>query len=192
VVQAPSLNNLKQKEPPMSVTFDTTPSAVAGFAFTCGHENGVTEHRYGNYSDAAEFLQAELDEHGNTGHLAVCGDEDCQWRRMMVHPIEVDPSPYVNVTTTNAFHLLGLLGITVEDGEHPMGSMSAADFLGRVLVAQAVSPADAGVPPVTTTYESGTTVINCGRREGYSEDRLEQLHELAEFAVDRKRAIQWA
>lgn len=136
-------------------------------------------------------LRAELDAHGKTGHLAVCGDEWCAASRMFIHTIQVDPAPDVNVTTTNAIHLLGLLGIAVEEGEHPMGSMAADDFLGRVLMAQAVNPADAGVPARTLPSEGGATVINCGRREGYSEDRLQQLHELAEFAVSRGRTVQW-
>lgn len=72
-----------------------------------------------------------------------------------------------------------------------MGSMPAQDFLGRVLVAQAVNPADAGVPARVMPSEGGATMIDCGRREGYSEDRLGQLHELAEFAVSRGRTIQW-
>lgn len=174
----------------MSVTFETTPSAVAGFAFTCGHENGVTEHRYGSYKDAAEFLQAEFDAHGGTGHLAVCGDEDCQFMPMFTHAIQKDPAPDVNVSNTNALHLLDLLGVAVEDGEPLMGSMSAEDFLGRVLVARAVSPADAGVP-ATVIAGAGATVIHCGRSEGYSDTRLGQLHALAEFAVSRGRTIQW-
>lgn len=174
----------------MSVTFGTSPSAVSGFAFTCGHDNGVTEHRYGSYTDAAEFLQTERDAHGNTGHLAVCGDEWCAASGMFIHPIQTDPAPDVNVSNHNALHLLDLLGITVEDGEPPMGSMSAEDFLGRVLLAQAVNPADAGVP-ATATEGAGSTVIHCGRREGYSEARLGDLHALAEFAVSRGRTIQW-
>lgn len=177
----------------MSVTFGTSPSAVAGFAFTCCHDNGVTEHRYGSYSDAQEFLQAELDAHGCTGHLAVCGDEWCAGSMLFIHPIQVDPAPELNVSSQNAIHLLGLLGIPfdAEDGAIA-GSMPAEDFLGRVLMAQAVNPADAGVPARTLPSEGGATVINCGRREGYSEDRLAPLHELAEFAVSRGRTIQWA
>jgi hypothetical protein len=174
----------------VSVTFEATPSASSGFALTCGHENGVTEHRWGAYSDAAEFLQKELDEHGGTGHLAVCGDEDCQYQRMFTHAILVDPSPELNVSGSNAIHLLGLLGIEVEDGGHPIGSMLAQDFLGRVLVAQAINPADAGVP-ATESRCRGILVVDCGRSEGYADRRLAVLREVAEFGVDRGRDIQW-
>lgn len=175
----------------MSVTFEATLSAISAHALTCGHDNGVTEHRWGSYADAAEFLRNELDEHGGTGHLAVCGDEDCQYQRMFTHAIEVDPSPEVNLTTTNSLHLLGLLGIEAEDGEHPVGSMPAQDFLGRVLIAQAVNPVDAGQPVTESTAESGMKIIDCGRNEGYSDHRLAELREIAEFGLDRGRDIQW-
>lgn len=175
----------------MSVTFEATLGEVSGFALTCGHENGVTEHRWGNYADAAEFLQKELDEHGNTGHLAVCGDEDCRYQRMFTHAILADPSPDVNVSSTNARHILGLLGVEVDEDEHPVGSMSGEDFLGRVLVALAVNPADAGRPVTETTAESGMTIVDCGRSEGYADRRLAELREVAEFGVSRGRDIQW-
>lgn len=78
----------------------------------------------------------------------------------------------------------------MEDGGL-MGSMSARDFLGRVLVAQAVNPADAGLASTESTAGSGMTIVSCGRSEGYSDHRLGQLREVAEFGVDRGRDIQW-
>lgn len=175
----------------MSVTFEATVGPVSGFALTCGHENGVTEHRWGNYADAAEFLQKELDEHGNTGHLAVCGDEDCRYQRMFTHAILADPSPKVNVSGSKAIYLLGLLGIEVDEDDHPSGSMPAQDFLGRVLVAQAINPADAGRPATESSAGAGTVLVDCGRSEGYAEHRLAQLREVAEFCISRGRDIQW-
>lgn len=178
----------------MSVTFDTSLSPISGFAFTCGHENGVTEHRFGAYEDARAFLQVEMDTHGYTGGLAVCGDEDyCGFGQMFIHPIESDPAPSLNVSNANARHLLDLLGFSSEsdqDGDLS-GSTTAEDFLGRVLLAQAVNPADAGVPVLEETGQGGMTLVKMGRRVGYSEDRLESLRELADFAVSRGRAIQW-
>lgn len=178
----------------MSITFGTAPSPISGFAFTCGHENGMTEHRFGSYADAAAFLKVEHDAHGFTGGLAVCGDADYCGRGLMhIEAIESDPAPTLNVTGSNAVHLLGLLGLptTFEDGSIN-GSTDAEDFLGRVLIAQAVTPADAGVPAQERTGRGGMTLIHMGRRAGYSEERLSTLRELADFAVDRGRTIQWA
>jgi hypothetical protein len=178
----------------MSVTFTTSPFTISAYAFTCGHDNGVTEHRFGTYADAVAVLQSELETHGHTGGLAVCGDEYCAVSRLFVHPIIEDPAPDVNVSNANAAHLLGLLGFPVdlEDEEAGLyGTASAEDFLGRVLVAQAVNPADAGVP-VTEEQGEGMLLVRCGRRVGYSEDRLASLRELADFAISRGQTIQWS
>lgn len=171
----------------MSVSFTAEMSEIIGYSFTCGHDNGRTEHRFGAYKDAESFLVAELAANGGTGHLAICGDEDCQYQRMHIEVLESDPSPVVNVTKTNAVLLLGLLGLDSEDN----GPLEPGNFMGRVLMAQAVNPSDAGVPATEST-EGGVLLINCGRREGYAEDRLADLHELAEFAVRTGRDIYWA
>ena len=174
----------------MSVTF-SAPGPIAGFAFTCGHDNGLTERRFGTYADAVAFRQAELDAHGDTGHLTICGDEYCANCPMFIVAVESDPSPSMNVSEANARHLAGLLGYG-EDSESPGGCATGEDFLGRILLAQAVNPADAGVPVTTTRASGGLTLIDCGRAPGYSEDRLAALRELADFAADRGRTIQWS
>jgi len=177
----------------MSITFGTTIGPIEGFAFVCGHDNGVTDHRFGSYADARVFLQTERDSNGHTGGLAVCGDEYCAFGTMFIQAIESDPAPALNVSNTNAMHLLGLLGLPSEPDEcgSLSGSTTAEDFLGRVLLAQAVSPADEGVPVTTQKGHGGATMIRMGRRAGYSEGRLTALRELADFAVHRGRDVQW-
>lgn len=178
----------------MSVTFGTELSPISGFAFTCGHDNGMTEHRIGSYEDARAFLQAEHDAHGYTGGLAVCGDVDyCAYGQMFIQAIESDPAPTLNVSNANARHLLGLLGLTSESEEDGClsGSTMAEDFLGRVLLAQAVNPTDAGVPVVEEVGQGGMTLVKMGRRVGYADERLTSLRELADFAIDRGRSVQW-
>lgn len=170
----------------MSIAFSTPPSDIAGFAFTCGHENGLTEHRFGSYEEASKVLQVEMDAHGFTGGLAVCGDVDyCGYGLMHIQAVETDPSPSMNVTGSNAVHLLKLLGlpsITDEDGSLA-GSTAAEDFLGRVLAAQA----DLGERPA-----AAAPGFYVGRHPGYSEERLSDLRDLAAFAISRGRQIQWA
>lgn len=179
----------------MAVDFTAEMSAITAFAFTCGHDNGMTEHRFGTYDDAAAFLLAEMATNPTTGHLAVCGDEDCAYQTMLITGIEEAPAPRINVADRNGMHLLDLLGIESEGddefGYQPFGSMSGEDFLGRVLMAQAIAPADAGRPAVEHRSEGGMTVIEGGRREGYSEDRLTELRELAEFSIATGRKVQW-
>lgn len=179
----------------MAVDFTTEMSAITAFTFTCGHDNGMTEHRFGTYADAAAFHKAEQDTHSGTGHLAVCGDEDCAYQGMLITGIEEAPAPSINVGDRNGMHLLDLLGIESEGddeyGYQPFGSMSGEDFLGRVLLAQAIAPADAGRPAIEHRTEGGMTVIEGARREGYSEDRLTELRELAEFSIATGRKVQW-
>lgn len=178
----------------MSVTFTTTPFTISAYAFTCGHDNGVTEHRFGSYQDAVAFRQAELDTHGHAGGLALCGDDYCAVSGLFVHPIIDDPAPDVNVSNANAVPLLRLLGLPVdlEDEEVELcGTATAEDFLGRIMMAQAVSPSDACMP-ATEEQGEGMLLVWCGRRVGYSDDRLVALRELADFAVSRGKTIQWA
>lgn len=96
----------------------------------------------------------------------------------------------VNMSNTNAAVVCGSLGINL-DAAGWCGSLTASDFLGRILVALAVNPADAGIPahelPVgdaaRPAWAGEARFIECGRREGYTEERLGQLRELADWAV---------
>jgi hypothetical protein len=122
--------------------------------------------------------------------------------------VEAAEGPRVNVSNTNAVHLLGLLGLTgdgtaLADREADplavpevelVGEADAGDFLGRVLIALAVNPADAG----TATISSGgpgtgtALMVDCGRRAGYSEDRLGELRTVAEAARAAGRTVAWS
>lgn len=174
----------------MTINFGTSTGSISGFAFTCAHDNGTTEHRFGTYADALAFLQVELDTHGFTGGLSVCGDVDyCGQGLMHITAVETDPAPSFSATGSNAAHLLTLLGLPAapdEDGSI-FGSLQAQDFLDRVLLAQAAN-VDARVPALTA---AAPTSIHLGRRPGYAEHRLTELRAIAEFAVSRGRTVQW-
>ncbi|QOD05789.1 hypothetical protein [Pseudarthrobacter sp. BIM B-2242] len=172
----------------MSATFSAEIGPIKGFTLKCVH--GATKHHFDTFIKAQTFLQAEKDEHGGTGHLAECGDEFCEAMLMSIEAVEEDPSPAVRVSYHNARHLLDLLGYGHETSVVG-GSDTAENFLGRVLVALAVNPADAGVPATSSKNAGSPEMIHCGRREGYSEDHLEALREVANFAASRGRAVQW-
>ena len=87
----------------------------------------------------------------------------------------------VNMSSSNAFRVCQSLGIDLED-EGWCGGMTAEDFLGRVLVALAIEPVSAGIPSHEVPGP-GARMIDCGRPEGYLQDRLGQLRELADWAV---------
>lgn len=95
----------------------------------------------------------------------------------------------VNVSSSNALVLCAALGIDLE-AEGWCGSLPAQDFLGRILVALAVSPADEGIPSHELPREPGRVRwIECGRAPGYTQDRLGQLRELADWAIAHNAEI---
>lgn len=96
----------------------------------------------------------------------------------------------VNMSNANAATVCATLGVDLEDWGW-CGSLTAEDFLGRVLVALAIQPADEGVPahevpfgvPGRPAWTGEARFIECGRAPGYIQERLGQLRELADWAV---------
>ncbi|MFI8769585.1 hypothetical protein ACIGN6_32400 [Streptomyces sp. NPDC053792] len=87
----------------------------------------------------------------------------------------------VNMANSNAARVLGVLGYGELAGE-----AEADDFLGRVLVGLALTPVDAGRPAAAEG-----NFIDCGRRAGYIQERLEELRGLAEEARARRLPVCW-
>lgn len=117
--------------------------------------------------------------------------------------VEVTDVPSVNVANSNAAYLLDLLGLKVDDCDSCpdyYGSCSAEDFLGRVLVAQGLGGHDEGRPAYELVPGEGfrpqwtgnARFIDCGRKEGYGDERLAQLTKVAEWARDAGRSVCWA
>lgn len=125
-------------------------------------------------------------------HSQACQDDICRQYGAdldgaLAHP---DLEVSLNVSNLNAAHLLSVLGLPF-DGDG--GDLDAADFKGRVLVAMALAPADAGVPAHTMHADhQGATTINCGRPAGYTDARLPVLLEVAEAAARQGRVVTWA
>jgi hypothetical protein len=121
--------------------------------------------------------------------------------------VTISEAPEVNVSNGNAFYLLGLLGLlglnaAASDGDRPSpfdcgdlsGCCPAEDFLGRVLLAQGLNGHDVGIPLHKLAQggeDPGAALYDCGRREGYGDERLEQLAELARWAQREDRPVQW-
>jgi hypothetical protein len=104
--------------------------------------------------------------------------------------------PELNVANGNAVDLLQLLGLPAE----AWGEAPAEDFLGRVLMAQALldvaTDDEHGRPEVFDEQGDlfGVTVgqvIWCGRRPGYLAERLAELHQIAHWANQFSAEVQW-
>lgn len=104
---------------------------------------------------------------------------------------------FVNVSNGNGGYLLGLLGFDAAADMWECPDVSPLDFKGRILVALGLNGHDEGVPArelaVGETFmdgllgevrEGGPTFIDCGRREGYADERLVQLLALADYAIE--------
>ncbi len=126
----------------------------------------------------------------------------------------------INLSNSNAQTLMDILGLRIDqdkDGDWA-GSLSADDLLGRVLIAQAIMPADEGMPAhkLTGADYSGQSgmlggllaglaqaeaegrpspsIWSAGRPAGYFDERLAQVRELAEEvkALGDDWVINWA
>lgn len=100
----------------------------------------------------------------------------------------------VNMASGNAALVCAALGLTPTE-EGWVGELAPQDFLGRVLLALAVSPADEGMPSrdlqpgddagplLGVVREGGPRIIQGARHPGYLQERLTQLRALADWAV---------
>lgn len=168
----------------MSVTFSTE-WVDGAHVITCGCGAYTSAEVFPSYADARDRART-------MGGDFPCQDKYCVADgHLSAEP--QSPEPELNVSNANAATLLDVLGIGVPSGEDEetaedryCGVMAAEDFLGRVLIAQALSPVDAGVPAT----RSGNWVDG-GRAEGYVNDRLDRLRTVASRAVELGVPVTW-
>lgn len=96
-----------------------------------------------------------------------------------------DEAPQVDLTGANAGNLLRIIGL-YEEGGDMVGSLSGAEFAGRVAQARVRERMDAGVPAKQTGV-----MIDCGRTPGYVQERLDQLQAVGNFAWDKGVSVTW-
>lgn len=185
----------------MSVTF-TVSRAPVGFRLGCAFSptvhptfeqaaTALAEHGDGLCAAAAAWLEANTDDHDAPSRFL---DEhgrfpdDCAMF-VLIEPVHDEDVPELNVSNDNARLLLEALGYDPED---LYGTVDATDLLGRVLIADGLSPEDPGRPTVTERGTGGATIVSCGRKVGYLQDRLGQLRELASWAAERNLPVTWS
>jgi hypothetical protein len=110
-------------------------------------------------------------------------------------------SPAVGKANTD--HVLDVLGLPPTD-EHgdAYGDEPADVFLGRVLLAQAIEPADAGTPATVRNVDDGfggSPILTAGgrwhdmgRAPGYTDRKLAELRTFAEWCAARGHRVAWA
>lgn len=109
--------------------------------------------------------------------------------------------PTMNLANGNAANVLGALDlVSVERGmsrdpfntEELVGFADAELVLGNALAYLAVEPEDAGLDAHENFPGSGgMTVIDTGRREGYLQEKLQEVVKIATWARDHGRRFEW-
>lgn len=171
----------------MSVTFFPEMAPVVGHRL-----DDMLGGRSGLYSTYEEARLALAQLHAAGEVLPGCEHpDDARMYGATIRVVTADDgdAPSINMSNDNAVGVLALLGIDTSD--ELAGDLSADDFLGRVLLAQAVKPADPGVP-ATVVSDGGMMALACGRRPGYQDERLAQLREIADWCRANDRAVCWS
>jgi hypothetical protein len=178
----------------MTVTFTAELGPIRAHVITCICRGAIAQApRYGTYQDALADLpavDARVDATGQRRQpLPGCTDPDlCPDYSLHVHAIEDLERPEINVSNANAMVILEALGYGIlTEYDELFGAASAEEFRGRVLTALAVAPEDEGVP----FHQVADNVFECGRRPGYLQGRLAELHELADWCIQHDRPVQW-
>lgn len=136
-------------------------------------------------------------------HSLVCTDHLCQGYGASIDEVTPDLIE-INMANRNAVRVLLALGyITDADlaaddaptfagipmvGVDLSGHDSADSFLGRVLMALALSPTDEGMP----TNQIASNVTAFGWASGDLQNRLTALHQLAVQCAAQGSAVTWA
>jgi len=168
----------------MSVVVSVESLDTGQFQFMClpkNFSNGwETFGPFGSYDEAAL---------ANASHQLSC--EPCELQPSLVTPCH-DVEDYVEISTTNAIMIFGILGIDINLEETGfIGSMKADDFLGYVMVALAQERDNATIQPVSHQVEGSATFIDMGLPEGYVTNRLQDLCDVAVEAQRLGRDILW-
>lgn len=199
----------------MTVTFAPEMTTVIGYRLA-DVTGGRGETVYATYDEATQALLDHRDSGSrlpgctDPEFMETCGDEyiDLLTEDFFLDGLSPEEEYGVNVSNVNARALLDLLGLAqrTPDPESPeeidpgfvsdqecdlYGSEDGAAFLGRVLTALALTPPDAGVPWTESRGDGGGTMVSCGRRVGYFQDVLGNLHVLAQWCADNDRKVQW-
>lgn len=140
---------------------------------------------FSNPAEAYAFLRSPEYTH------IECPDEYCNEHRYVESVVE---TPEMNISNINARFMLEALGYDTQD---LMGSATAEDFAGRVLMALAISPVDEGIPTHDdSTYDAngervGMQMISGGRSANYLQDHLEDLRTVSTWATENETTISW-
>lgn len=166
----------------MSVTFAVDYIPTGEFNFSCydEHLNVTTFGTYSSYDDAVLAIAA---------HKLDC--DECNYGGCYANAV-VDVDVSINLSNMNALMILGILGIDANMDDGIVGSLDGADFLSYAMIALAAERDNAAVPSVVESNAGCATMVHCGLPEGYVEDTLSVLADLATEAMRLGRRVVWS
>lgn len=167
----------------MAIDFnpETFEADFDGFRLTCSCGASSTA-RLGDTEDDA--LATPIEQHPR------CASSFCAEEPPVVRLYSPLTWPVVNITSLNARPVLDALGYPREIDPDMWGSCEPGDFLGRILMAQAIAPVDEGLE-AHQAPGLGAPWIHCGRDAAHLQRTLASLVEVAEWARDHGRLVVW-
>lgn len=169
----------------MSVTFAPEAGPVDHYVATC-LTCGTTQ-RFDDHDTVFALARSSYEGAARLDGCTDSGPYECGDATIASAMEAIGETPSANMANSNARDVLSTLGIPDED---LCGGMDPSDFLGRVLTGLALAPESAEIP--THAALGATNLITCGREAGYVQDRLRDLHEVAQFAIAHNRDVVWA
>lgn len=190
----------------MSVEFIAEMGEVTGYEVTCVCGTAANTVHTATYAGAGAVLVKVRDGNHDLGcdPTACFGDGA---RIELHHPTEDSPS--VRLSCSNAARVLNALGYG--DNEKPVGeadgtfadafqamadmyscgTTTADEFIGRVLIAEAIYPSNDGAAAESITLHGGGTVVAPERGDTYMTEVLAHLHRVAEYAQEHHANVTW-
>lgn len=164
----------------MSINFYVNPGSVTGYKVRCFCGEGSID--MDSYEDAESYL---IMWHMENTLVPGCSNEygDCTAYIPLIVASFVNSDIHeVEMSSFNARDVMNELGLEEESGE-----IDPDEILSRALVQLALGE----ISPTRETVVEGNSVM-CGRKEGYVQDKISGIVELAEIAKARNTTVMWS
>lgn len=170
--------------------------ATGTWLVACGcRREGEAQMTFASYLEASDWLRTYQ---GAPFPLDGCTDEFCLTNGPMLFA-EMTPvattAPDFSLSEDEARDMLIVLGFAdLSTGEMVgdlYGEAQAQDFLGRVLIGQALNPALVEISAPKESGESAFAHVALVHPKGWVQEQLKRLRNLAQYAVDHDMVVTW-
>lgn len=170
------------------ISLATTDYATAETAYLPYRDGVAPLSDLGCHRDAGECAPelVQVHEHMDAPDLSLANTNALRVLRALGYAPETTPADVASAPTgADPDGGIGDALVMLADA-YQSGSDTAEQFLGHVLMAEALAPADPGMP----STQHGN-VIDCGTEAGYVQHMLPQLREVGEYAARHGFNVAW-